>query len=114
VNIVVMERAPTVVPRVRKIASAQKVNLAVVLPNDVPEFVLGNHARFMETAHQVNIVVMERAPTVVPRVRKIASAQKVNLAVVLPNDAREFVLGNHACFMETAHQVKIAAMENVP
>jgi hypothetical protein len=57
---------------------------------------------------------MERAPTVVPRVRKIASAQKVNLAVVLPNDVPEFVLGNHAGFMETAHQVKIAAMANVP
>ncbi len=57
---------------------------------------------------------MERAPTVVPRVRKIASAQRVNLAVVLPNDAPEFVLGNHARFMETAHQLKIAAMANVP
>ena len=109
-----MERAPFVVPRVRKIASAQRVNLAVVLPNDAPKFVLGNHARFMEIAHQVNIVVMERAPTVVPRVRKTASAQRVNLAVVLPNDAPEFVLGNHARFLEIAHQVKIAAMENVP
>ena len=70
--------------------------------------------RLIATAHQVNIVVMERAPSIVPRVRKIASAQRVNLAVVRANDAPEFALGNHARFLEIAHQVKIAAMENVP